>query len=391
MEQTFDLSNRLFRCKLHYFRDGIMLSHHIDKIVSSHLASRPFHINVIEAACRGRFKETGHSLVLANLLKHPVVQSSFLETFLDIRGEYMPVTAEKDRIDVALKGKDRFVIIENKVNAAGEQKSQLYRYVHEIGIGKYGFDLSQIYVVYLNPHNRTPPSPNSLCDDNNENNVFEALGKEHYVVRSYKYDITDWLRELSIEDEPLLSSALCQYIDFLENKFHTSPKDEDMNNEIKDFLLKELQIADKPYEEQIAALNNQRKKVDELLESIEGLKVELSVLEWKNWKAQIEEKIGQPLTSKSHSFGVQLRNQVWLGLWDGYDEAQKSPYWGFQLDNYRKSEMSELFNTIKKLSEKAGIEEPHTEDKNFIAWCTTKKGVERFLSLYQAAQEMELL
>ena len=229
MEEALRLSNRLFHCRLNYYKEGILLSKHVDEIISRHLSIRPFHLNVIEAACRGRFKETGHSLVLADLLKHPIIQSSFIERFLNIQHEFMDVTAEKDRVDVALKGKDIFVIVENKVNAADEQKNQVYRYVHEIGIKKYGFKLSQIYVVYLNPSNRTPPSAYSLCDENNENNVFEALGEKHYTVQSYKYDIADWLRELAIDNEPHISSALDQYIDFLENKFHTSPIDKNMN------------------------------------------------------------------------------------------------------------------------------------------------------------------
>ena len=76
----------------------------------------------------------------------------------------MHVTAEKNRIDVALKGKDIFVIIENKVNDAEEMENQIYRYVNEIGIKKYDFTLSQIYVIYLTPTNRTLPSLYSLCE-----------------------------------------------------------------------------------------------------------------------------------------------------------------------------------------------------------------------------------
>lgn len=133
MEEALRLSNRLFLYRLNYFKEGMLLSKHVDEIISRHLSIRPFHLNVIEAACRGSFKETGHSLVLANLLKHPIIQYSFIERFLNIQHEYMVVTAEKDKVDVALKGKDIFIIVENKVNAAEEQENQVYRYVHEIG------------------------------------------------------------------------------------------------------------------------------------------------------------------------------------------------------------------------------------------------------------------
>ncbi len=393
MKEALRISNLLFQYRLNYYKNGIRLSERVHQITKTHLDKMPFHLNVIEAACRGHFKETGHSLVLANLLKHPVIQSSFIKNILNIQHEYMHVTAEKNRIDVALKGKDIFVIIENKVNDAEEMENQIYRYVNEIGIKKYDFTLSQIYVIYLNPTNRTLPSLYSLCDKNKENNVFEALGKEHFKVLSYKYDITDWLRKLSIENEPHIASALDQYIDFLENKFYTSSIYQNMNKEIKDFILKELHIEGLTLQEQITALKNEQEKVTTLLDSIEDLRIELRKEEsnrlMREWQSEIEKEIS--LSQDEHSFGIQLKNQVWLGVWDGYDAKNNLPYWGFQLENYKKIEMPDLLESIKKLIEKSNIEHYHTDEKDFIAWCTTNEGVSRFLSLYEAAKESGML
>jgi hypothetical protein len=274
MKGTIILSNRLFQYKVDGLKNGISLSRLVSDVVARHLSNRPFHLNVIEAACHGRFKETGHSLVLADMLRHPLIQASFLDTFLGIKHDELEVTAETDRVDVALKSKDLFIIVENKVNAAEEQKNQVYRYVHEIGVEKYHYDVSQIYVIYLNPTNRNFPSEYSLCDENNENNVFEELGEDHYTVQSYKNDITNWLRGISITDEPHINSALDQYIDFLENKFHTSPLDKIMNNELNNILLKELHVEDSSLEAQIQALDNQYAKTEELLQAIESLKNE---------------------------------------------------------------------------------------------------------------------
>lgn len=393
MKETLRISNLLFQYRLNYYKNGIRLSERVHQIIKTHLDKIPFHLNVIEAACRGRFKETGHSLILANLLKHHVIQSSFIKNFLNIQHEYMHVTAEKNRIDVALKGKDIFVIIENKVNDAEEMENQIYRYVNEIGIKKYGFTLPQIYVIYLNSTTRTQPSLYSLCDKNKENNVFEALEKEHFKVLSYKYDITDWLRKLSIENEPHIASALDQYIDFLENKFYTSPIYQNMNKEIKDFILKELHIEGLTLQEQITALKNEQEKVTTLLDSIEDLRIELRKEEsnrlMREWQSEIEKEIS--LSQDEHSFGIQLKNQVWLGVWDGYDAKNNLPYWGFQLENYKKIEMPDLLESIKKLIEKSNIEHYHTDEKDFIAWCTTNEGVSRFLSLYEAAKESGML
>ena len=372
---------------------GIKCGCQVSEIIADHLSRRPFHLNVIEAACRGRFKETGHSLVLADMLRHPAIQNSFMKNLLGLSHDYMEVTAETDRVDVALKGDDIFVIVENKVNAAEEQNCQVYRYVHEIAIDKYGYDLSQIYVLYLNPTNNNPPSVYSLCDENNENNVFEELGEGHYKVRSYKYDVTDWLRRISVKDEPHIVSALDQYIDFLENKFHTTKLDKDMNNEIKDFLLKELKVDNSTLEKQLSVLDSQYNKTQELLSSILGLIKELSHKTMREWQRQIEKLPYIKLSQDDHSFWVQLNNQVWLGVWDGYDDPDYNylPYWGFKYTNYKKDENPELKKCIETLITEAGINNDFIEGNQFIAWYPTLKGVETFTSLYHAAKEKGLL
>lgn len=397
------LSNSLFQHKLDGFKVGLSFSDQVYGIIKKHEERRPFHLNVIEAVCHGTFRETGHSLVLADMLKHLDIRSSFLERFLNLKCNALEVTAERDRVDVALKGNGIFVIIENKVNAAEEQKSQVYRYVHEIGIHKYGYKLSEIYVIYLNPRTHDNPSEYSLCDENNENNVFEALGEEHYKVLSYKYDIIDWLRGISIPNEPHIESALDQYLDFLENKFHTTLLDAEMNKDIREFLLKELQIESKSLEEQISALGSQYEKTAELLSSIDSLKIELrkelshDMIE--EWKKRIEtEKLPEiQLNKEEHSFGIQLKNKVRLGIWDGFDSTDLLPYWGFQYKQDNKENIQEVYGQIDELLEKAGmeIESPSTDRSTvWIAWKTIEKGkdgVECFISLFKAAEEMNLI
>lgn len=396
MIDTLRLSNQLFQYKLDGLRDNIILSNQVSDVIQKHLAIRPFRLNVIEAACHGRFKETGHSLVLADMLKHPKIQASFLERFLGIQHDFMKVTAEKDRVDVALKGEDIFIIVENKVNSAGEQENQVYRYVHEIGEDKYGYDLSQIYVVYLNPTDQTLPSDYSLCDENGENNVFEAIGEDHYAIQSYKYDITSWLRRLSIEGEPHINSALDQYIDFLETKFHNSPLDKNMNNEIKQLILKELAIEGKSFEEQMDALNSQSKKVAELSTALEELKIELKKAEshrvMREWQNQVVQKLNIELKHDEHSFGILLKNNVWLGIWDGYDDKKfgYKPYWGVQCDSYKPGNMPEIEKPIEELLKIADIRKSESEN-GWIAFYTTQKGVERFISLYNAAKSLMLI
>lgn len=394
MLETINLSKSLFHQKLYGLKDSLWYGQQVNKIVEHYISSRPFRLNVIEAACHGRFKETGHSMVLAEMLRHPIIQASFLETFFGLKYDHLEVAAETDRVDVSLKGDGIFVIVENKINGAVERDSQVYRYVHEIGMEKYGYTLSQIYVIYLNPTNRASPTDFSLCDKNGKHNAFKELGCEHYIVLSYKDDITNWLRNLTIDNEPFIQSALEQYIDFLDSKFNTSLLDKAMNNEIKELLLKELQIADKSLGEQIAVLENQRDKTEDLLNHLNSLVVELkeaaSLKMIREWQKQIEQQLKIKLAQDDHSFGIQLKNKVWLGIWDGYGNADQTPYWGFYFNSFRKDSNPRLYNKIERIIDSAGLWEFNTNN-DWIAWHATENGIETFIALYHAAEEKGLI
>lgn len=396
MIETFKFSNGFFKRKLDGYYNLFRMSTVVSDIIKHYISQQPYHINVIEAACRGAFKETGHSLILADMLKHPTIQASFLERFLNIHHEFLDVTAETDRVDVALKGNDIFVIVENKVNGAEEQENQVYRYIHLIGIKKYGFNLSQIYVVYLNPTDRALPSKRSLCgDEKMEHNAFEEIGQDHFSVQSYKYDITDWLRNISIEEEPHISSALDQYIDFLEHKFRISPIDKSMNKEVKSFIFKELQIEGKSFEEQMQTLNDQQEKVNELQNTLNTIKKELQLTQSHNlmlkWKEDVKNE-GVAINEDDCSFGILLNNHVWMGIWDGAKNGNNYlPFWGFQLDSLKKNNMQELYDKISAIVKNAGLFKDSKSENGWIVWRETQNGTADFMSLYEVVKDMGLI
>ena len=105
MIKTLQLSKDIFQYKLDGMKMGIKCGCQVSDIVARHLSRRPFHLNVIEAACQGRFKETGHSLVLADMLRHPAIQSSFMEQFLGLNLNYMEVTAKQTELTLPSKVK----------------------------------------------------------------------------------------------------------------------------------------------------------------------------------------------------------------------------------------------------------------------------------------------
>ena len=82
---------------------------------------------------------------------------------------------------------------------------------------------------------------------------------------------------------------------------------------------------------------------------------------------------------------------MWLGVWDGYNAPNNLPYWGFQYTTYRKDEMPELYEQIAGILKIVGIYHYQSDNKEWIAWHTTQKGTERFISLFYAVRDMGIL
>ena len=76
MIETLKLSNRLFQCRLDCYTDGIQLSNQVAEIIAKYKERRPFHLNVIEAACHGLFQGNGsqsHTRQYAQTFSYPNV------------------------------------------------------------------------------------------------------------------------------------------------------------------------------------------------------------------------------------------------------------------------------------------------------------------------------
>lgn len=220
----------------------IHLSKKVKDVREQELAKLPFQANVISACAHGNLYETAHSRILGNLLQDKSICKNFVEFFLpECKTDVFEVAVEESRIDVSLKGKVNFIIIENKINNAQEQDGQLCRYAQK-AIENYS--AKNIYILYLNSDHHEKPSDYSTNYENH--NLYEYIAKEHLKVLSYKEDILQrWLPKIQAEipeKESLLKSALCQYIDYLENKFETSKRFDNMNMEIRKELIESLSL-----------------------------------------------------------------------------------------------------------------------------------------------------
>lgn len=142
----------------------------------------------------------------------------FLEKFLEVINERyyfesleeVKVEREKDHIDLLLSYNDKYIIIENKINA-NDQEKQLARYI-EVVAQKGGIE--DILVIYLSV-DREKPTSYSLGNLNIEGNELKREGKRiaRYKAVHYKHHMLEWLDKCisAIASDANLRISLEQY------------------------------------------------------------------------------------------------------------------------------------------------------------------------------------
>lgn len=256
----------------------LRLSDKCHKIEESFKKTLPFHLNVISAAARGKLKETAHSIILHDLLHHPAVLSSFLEEIIGVDGNMFSISdieyPDKNRIDLSLNSKEKFLIIENKVNSAEEQKGQLYRYY---SIAKESHSEDNIIILYLNPSTNEPPSLYSRSENGSgAEDDRDTVKVDKIIVKNYVHDILGWLSKLAesndlmSDDEPYLKSAVIQYVDYLEEYFQTKDKYKQLHEMIEKELKEVLGIENsQSRESQIEILIDKKASLEKMLSEVD--------------------------------------------------------------------------------------------------------------------------
>lgn len=279
-EETLALMDYAHAGILSDYSKLLRLSDVCHKIEADFKQSRPFHLNVISAAARGRLKETAHSIILHDLLHHPIILSSFLEDIIGIDRETFSVSnieyPDKDRIDLSLRTKDKFLIIENKVNSAEEQRGQLYRYCAK---AEETHRKEDVIILYLNPSTYDAPSLYSRSKDgigyDNNNGTVEL---KRITIKTYKHDIFAWLKNLAgdtclfNDGEPYLKSAVLQYIDYLEEYFQIKDEFKPLHEMIEKELRVSLGLDDiQSRDSQIELLRDKKSSLERMMSEIDRL------------------------------------------------------------------------------------------------------------------------
>ena len=185
----------------------------------------PYNINIIEELPAN---EVAHSRILAKLLQYKHNgRYVVLQSFLDYIGDHFPdtqfnsikinkpdITQETEHIDIWVRDETYAIIIENKINNAKDQDTQLATYINKTIYR--GYNPNQIFVIYMPS---TPVEP-----DQQTWGIYECDFKERYCNLSFSDHILLWLEEtllplLYFDNEPVLKSCLIQYIDYLQGRF----------------------------------------------------------------------------------------------------------------------------------------------------------------------------
>lgn len=251
------------------------------------MVNEPYQINVLEEAhihddedkrSGRRVSENAHTRILEKILKFPdpgsrnvyPLLNSFLEYVADesgikitdqigephIESEYN-CDRTSGRIDLLVKERGKYAIIfENKINDAGDQKSQLARYIGQMEAE--GFTDDKIFVFYLSSEGNEPAEQGWQHAGRDYSSDFQ----DRYFNLSYRDKILPWLEKAEKdipEGQPYLAGAFNQYIDCLKGRFALRKM---ANKHLKDILADKLDLRDVP------ALNSKIKRIDDKMAAL---------------------------------------------------------------------------------------------------------------------------
>ena len=336
VERRVDKMKTLFK-----FFDGF------GQIYQNEKRKLPFHINIIDEL---RADENAHSRILAKFLMHEdLISNEFdiLKSFIgyvvenyknkndfrDIQVKWPTLTVEKERIDLWIRDSNYAIILENKVQNAGDQYKQLKRYIDTTR--EYGYKEEDIYVLYLPPTYEKEPEPQSWGRYYNTD-----IYRKRYLDLSFRDDILPWLKNSVLPNarvkDRLLLSSLEQYIDHLEGKFSLRTINNKMNMELQKFIKERLDITNAEPEVALEEVIKKRDEVNSALNQLKLLEESIKLDHFQKWEEKL--KVDYPnLTiisewsslSDNNYVGVKIKSgEGVFSLLIGYEVKYSAIYYG---------------------------------------------------------------
>lgn len=250
--------------------------------------SLPYNFNVLDEQC-GHIVENSHTNMLIKLLQYKNQYGYiFLRDFLAFLGIGITIddsrkvvfereAAYKDgRIDGLIYQQDTFaLIIENKINGAGNQEKQISRYIenvcndNQIFTNKPEQNVQKAWVIFLTKDGFEKPDKESLdcmMEAGIICNAEEPEGPRYFAV-NYRDHILPWLKEniqpSVMQKELSLNSGLLQYIDFLEGMLGVRASDDKFIEEQKTWLRGKLGLENKDFSERNKCLQELKSSLND--------------------------------------------------------------------------------------------------------------------------------
>lgn len=341
------------------------------------LSSFPFLVDLLgDALHTENLRETAHCRILYGLLQNKDIQRDFIEYFLpDIDCSFESIEIpypDKRRIDLTIKGDTFFLIIENKINGACEQKRQIDRYV-QTALNYYS--ANEIYVLYLCGESNKYPSEYSISSDTKD------LLCDRIICKNYKDNITPWVasvyEHVDFDEQPFLKSALLMYRTYLENKYNINSQYKEMNNKLDQTIIETLGLESMSLKEKINVVEDQINNIDKISERLSSLLQEYkSQNNEKNISQWYDECVkilsGHPVLTMADNiefgFDFKYRNTRFRCC-VSYDNNKK-PFWGISGLTENIYSRPNVFNDLQNfvLQSNKGF---HNDEYNSEEWAVS--------------------
>lgn len=284
------------------------------KKTEDELKKLPYHMNIIDEL---HANENAHTRILIKLLqyerenKKPILES-FLSMFSDIT-DFISIDSlgnpdvyfNRWNIDglIIEKKKNYAVIIENKINWAIDQELQLERYIKKVN--ELGIAYDHIVVIYLTSNGYKEVSSYSFTDDAKKwLGYVSAEESGRFLLMNYKEDILPWLKEKVLPNcifqEKGLISAIFQYVDYLEGLFNLRKDKASMQEELKTYLKKQLDLSSSATDEDHAEINKHLKLLNDYTNVLDEVRRDL--LEKNPWSPHVEDLFAPWMATKINKY-----------------------------------------------------------------------------------------
>ena len=191
--------------------------------------------NIFELISDIYYRENFHSDIIAQLLRNEIILKNFLD-FIGVdksKYENYEVEREESKIDILIKTEKNCIIVENKLNWAGDMPKQLFRYYNECKNNK---KLEVDKIVYLSPNSLKQPEEQSIKEIpkelikiiigyDGENNDFYTMVLQKSLEEMNNKESKEWLLLLEHYLKILRQTGVTK-MDTLTKKFYEKIKEE---------------------------------------------------------------------------------------------------------------------------------------------------------------------